>query len=611
VTEPSRPEEVGATPAGEDAWRFRVWAPSARAVDLHLLAPEERTMRLEPGAGGYHQAVVRDAPPGTRYRYVLDGGTERADPASRFQPEGVHGPSAVTGAAFAWTDAAWTVPRLADVVLYEIHVGTFTPAGTFDGVIGRLDDLAELGVTAIELMPVAEFPGLRNWGYDGVFPYAAHHGYGGPDGLRRLVDAAHARGLAVCLDVVYNHIGPEGNHLREFGPYFTEAYRTPWGAALNFDGEGSDAVRAFFTGNALAWVRDFHVDALRLDAIHGIFDSSPRPFLAELTDAVQALAAELGRTVHVIAESDANDAATVKPTAGAGLGFDAVWSDDFHHSVHALLTGERDGYYVDFGSLEDLETAFTEAFVYSGRPSAFRGRPHGTSARGISGERFVVCVQNHDQVGNRMRGERLSALVSLEAQKLAAGLLLLSPYVPLLFMGEEYGETAPFEYFVDHSEPKLIEAVRRGRAEEFAGMGWGGEPPDPQSPETFERSRPDPELAGRSPHRELRALHRELLEARRSIPALGTGPPGAIEAGRDGMVLVLRRPDPGGDALCVFNLGEEATVKLPEGAWRVRLSSSAAGRAGPGGGPDEDEEVAGAVTVPGSSFLLCLREGAG
>ena len=588
MSEPDAPHaaaEVGAMPAGGDAWRFRVWAPACAVVDLHVLGPEGRVVEMEPGEHGYHTAIVDGLAEGATYRFRLDAGPERADPASRYQPGGVHGPSAlVAGPSPGWDPDRPRRP-LREAVFYEVHVGTFTRAGTFDAAIERLDDLVELGVTVVELMPVAQFPGARNWGYDGVFPYAVQDSYGGPSGLRRLIAEAHRRGLLVCLDVVYNHIGPEGNHLAEFGPYFTETHRTPWGRAINYDGPGSDEVRAFFIGNARAWLEDFHIDVLRLDAIHGIHDETPRPFLAELTASVRGLIASDGVPRYLVAESDRNDPATITPAPQGGLGFDAQWNDDFHHSVHALLTGELDGYYADFGSTEHLERALTAGFVYAGQRSAFRGRRHGAPADHLPGERFVVFVQNHDQVGNRRDGERLSTLVSLERQKLAAGLMVLSPFLPLLFMGEEYGETAPFQYFVSHSEEALIESVRTGRAREFSGMGWGGEPPDPQDEATFRRSVLDPGLATRSPHRELRALYRELIALRRTTPALAEPSLEALSTRRDGDVLTVLRAHPEGDALAVFNLGsKDGGTELPPGAWTSRLDSADARWAGPGDG---------------------------
>ena len=392
---------------------------------------------------------------------------------------------------------------MADYVIYELHVGTFTPEGTFDAIIPRLASLRELGITAIELMPVAQFPGERNWGYDGVQLYAPQHSYGGPDALKRLVNAAHAEGLAVVQDVVYNHVGPEGNYLAEYGPYFTNVYRTPWGPAVNYDGAHSDEVRRFIIENACYWVREFHMDALRLDAVHGIYDFRAVHLTEALTERVHDLADALDRHVEVIAESDLNDPRLLRPVELGGYAMDAQWSDDFHHAVHVALTGERVGYYEGYakhGAIAAITDALEHRFVFRGQYAPHRRRQHGAPADDVSAEHFVVFIQNHDQVGNRAAGDRLGALVSLDALKLAAALLLLSPYVPLLFMGEEYNEPAPFQYFVSHSDRDLVAAVRKGRHEEFESFGWAGEVPDPQAESTFERSRIhyEPSRAGRA-----------------------------------------------------------------------------------------------------------------
>ncbi|HOK46685.1 MAG TPA: alpha-amylase family glycosyl hydrolase, partial [Bryobacteraceae bacterium] len=384
---------IGSTPEGHNRCEFRVWAPRADSVDLHILAPSERIAPMEPEGAGYFSARLDGVAPGARYRYRLNGRLERADPASRFQPEGVNGPSGVVSRDFPWTDRGWAGIPLEEYIVYELHTGTFSREGTFAGIIPYLYEIKALGVTAIELMPVAQFPGGRNWGYDGVFPFAAQNTYGGPRGLMELVDACHARELAVVLDVVYNHLGPEGNYLGDFGPYFTDRYRTPWGDAINFDGPGSDEVRAYFISNALEWVTDFHIDALRVDAVHAIFDGSAYPFLQELADAVHQRAAELNRRIYVIAESDLNDARLIRSPELGGYGLDAEWADDFHHGLHTLLTGERESYYEDFGRLRDLETAFATAHVYDGRYSAYRKRRHCNSSAGLPPSKFVVCAQ--------------------------------------------------------------------------------------------------------------------------------------------------------------------------------------------------------------------------
>jgi maltooligosyltrehalose trehalohydrolase len=459
---------------------------------------------------------------GQRYAYRLNGGPNRPDPASHWQPEGVNQPSAVLSLdEFQWSDAGWSGIARDELVFYELHVGTFTPEGTFDAVISRLPALRELGVTAIEIMPVAEFSGTRNWGYDGVHPYAPHHSYGGPHGLQRLVDACHRHGLAAFLDVVYNHIGPEGSYLHEFGPYFTQHYRTPWGAAVNYDDRGSDHVRTFVLENVRMWIHDYHFDGLRLDAIHAIYDFGARHILRDIKDAADIASEGRGYPAHIIAESDLNDVRILLPPEGGGYGLDAQWSDDFHHVVHAYLTGERQGYYVDYGAPEQLVKSLTDTFVLDGGYSRSRDRCHGGFNGGLPGDRFVVCIQNHDQIGNRAAGDRLSTLLPPAAQRLAASLLLLAPHLPLLFMGEEYGETRPFQFFCSFSDPTLIENVRAGRRREFEAFHKeGGQVPDPQAESTFETSwlswswESDPHRSG------LRRLYQDLLRVRREWPAL-------------------------------------------------------------------------------------------
>ncbi|MGH9282200.1 MAG: malto-oligosyltrehalose trehalohydrolase, partial [Acidimicrobiales bacterium] len=468
---------------------------------------------------------VTGAGAGTDYGCSLDGGPALPDPRSAWQPAGVHGPSRVVDhGAFRWTDGGWGGVHLPSAVLYELHVGTFTPEGTFDAAAGRLDHLVDLGVDAVELLPVAQFRGTRGWGYDGVDLYAPHTAYGGPDGLKRFVDACHAKGLGVVLDVVYNHLGPDGNHLAAYGPYFTDRYATPWGQAVNLDGAGSDEVRAFFVDNALMWLRDYHVDGLRLDAVHAIVDTSATHLLEELAQAVAELAAATGRPRFLIAESDLNDPRVVRRCEVGGYGMDAQWSDDFHHALHAALTGERDGYYADFGALGQVATALRRAFVYAGDYSPARHRVHGRLDPGLPGHRFLGYAQNHDQVGNRALGERSSALMSAGRLRIAAALVLTAPFVPMLFQGEEWGATTPFQYFTDHTEPALAAAVREGRRAEFAAFGWKpDEVPDPQDEATFQRSKLDWGEARRGDHAALLDWHRRLVELRRAVPALRDG----------------------------------------------------------------------------------------
>jgi maltooligosyltrehalose trehalohydrolase len=451
------------------------------------------------------------------------GSADLPDPASRWQPDGVHRPSAVfLPDEFTWHDQAWRGLTMRELVIYELHVGSFTPEGTFAAVVPRLTQLKDLGITALEIMPVSQFPGARNWGYDGVHPYAAQNSYGGPRGLMQLVDAAHAAGLGVLLDVVYNHLGPEGNYLGQFGPYFTQRYHTPWGSALNYDGPESDPVRQYVIDNACQWIRDFHIDGLRLDAVQMIYDLSAFPLVAELQSEVQRTAAECGRTALVIAETNQNDARMTAAPEHRGYGLDGVWSDDFHHGVHALLTGERDGYYVDFGAPQQLAKAYRDVFIYDGCYSPFGRRRHGSRVTGQPRERFVVCIQNHDQIGNRALGERLGTLLPSPQQRLAAALLLLSPNTPLLFMGEEYGETNPFPFFCSFNDPALIQGVREGRKREFSELAfkWEGEIPDATSAGTFELARLSWRWEGDQPRTGLRLLYQSLLAARRSWPPL-------------------------------------------------------------------------------------------
>lgn len=443
-------------------------------------------------AGDHVFVLQAFARPGDRYFYIVDQNKPIPDPVSRLLPEGVHGPTEIVDPEkFAWSDEGWRGLPLRDYVIYELHIGTFTAEGTFDAAIGKLPYLKKLGITVIEMMPVAAFPGARNWGYDGVSPYAVQASYGGPEGLKRLVNAAHEVGLGVMLDVVYNHLGNEGNYLRFFGPYFTSKHQTPWGEAINYDQPGSEGVRRYFVENALYWIREYHLDGLRLDAVQTIKDDSPKHILAEIAEDVAALAAELDREVCVIAETDENDEKLVRPAQAGGFGLHAIWSDDFHHALHALFTKERNGYYQDFGRPEQIVRALQDGFVFQGEAFRFwSGRSRGTSSAGMPAAAHVICIQNHDQVGNRACGERLTALVPRGARMLAAALLLLAPETPLLFMGQEYDEPNPFLFFTDYGDPALQKAVREGRCQEFKELDFSGDSvPDPQDPATFERSK--------------------------------------------------------------------------------------------------------------------------
>lgn len=598
---------------------FRIWAPLPQHLELELLQPVRRRMTLDRDERGWASIVCPDVGPGALYRYRVRNaeGDEHAfpDPASLSQPEGVHGPSQVLDLpAFRWSDENWRGLPLDQHVFYELHTGTFTPQGTFDAVIPELDRLQDLGITAVELMPVAQFPGARNWGYDGVFPYAAQSTYGGAAGLQRLVDACHQRGLAIVLDVVYNHLGPEGNYLAQFAPCFTPRYQTPWGPAINYDGAASDEVRRYFIGNALYWLRDLHIDGLRLDAIHGIVDTSAFPFLAELEAAVGQEAERLGRRLWLFAESDLNDVRVLRPRDQGGFGMPAQWNDDFHHALHVELTGERSGYYLDFTGLADLATSLRDGFVYSGQYSRHRQRRHGNSSRGFDADRFIVFAQNHDQVGNRAQGDRLSAQVSLEALKLVAGVLLLSPYLPLLFMGDEYGETAPFPYFTSHGDPALAEAVRRGRAQEFAAFRWMGEVPDPQAEATFAQARLNPELRRQPRHQALERLYRRLLQLRREMPALAhlTHEGLHVEANPVERLLVLRRSHGDSHLLALFHFGDhplQTELVVPEGAWELLIDSAAEEWMGPDGTvPEILMGGTAAVQLPAHSFVAYRRQ---
>ncbi|MFO8149222.1 MAG: malto-oligosyltrehalose trehalohydrolase [Trueperaceae bacterium] len=498
---------------------IRVWAPRPARVEL---ASGDHGVPMVRDAAGWWSVDAPFVEHGVDYAFVVDGDGPFPDPRSPWQPHGVHGPSRwLDHGRFGWTDGGWRPPPLASAVIYELHVGTFTREGTFDAAIERLDHLRDLGVTHVELLPVAEFPGERGWGYDGVDLYAPHHAYGGPEGLKRLVDACHRRGLAVLLDVVYNHLGPSGNYLARFGPYFTDRHVTPWGEAVNVDGPDSDEVRRFFLDNALSWLRDYHLDGLRIDAIHAIVDTSAVHLLEQLAVEAEALEGALGRPLALIAESDLNDPRVVRPRAVGGHGLDAHWNEDFHHALHALLTGERDGYYRDYGRLADLAKVLTEGYALDGAYSEHRRRRHGRPATGLSGRQLVACLQNHDQIGNRALGERTSQLLSPEALRVGASLVLTAPFVPMLFQGEEWGASTPFLFFTDHAEPELAEAVRRGRTEEFAAFGWSPDDlSDPQAASTFERSRLDWDEVRRPPHADLLAWHRALIELRRRLPDL-------------------------------------------------------------------------------------------
>jgi len=551
---------------------YSVWAPRAEA-SVDVLISGDRSP-LDRGERGWWWADIPTLVVGADYALSVDGGSPRPDPRSASQPAGVEGFSRIVDHdAFAWTDDGWKGIDLGQSVLYEMHVGTFSEAGTFRGIANRLDHLVSLGVQAIELMPVVEFSGTRGWGYDCVALWAPHSAYGGPDGLKELVDACHARGLGVVLDVVYNHLGPAGNFLAEFGPYFSDRHLTNWGQGVNVDGPGSDQVRAFIVDNALMWLRDYHVDGLRLDAVHAIADESALHILEQLSAAVSGLSAVRGLPLWLIAESDLNDPRFVGSPRAGGYGLAASWADEWHHAMHAVLTGETSGYYSDFGSLPQMVKALRQAWVYDGEYSSHRDRVHGRPPVGLSGEQFVVCTQNHDQIGNRAAGERLGMLTSVGRMKIAAALLLTGPFVPLLFQGEEWAASTPFQYFTDHRDADLGAAVSEGRRKEFAYFGWDPQDvPDPQDVATFERSRLRWDELASPGHAEMLEWYRSLLALRRHHPGLGCGPFEDVSVDYDAeqQWLMVQR---GAAGLTVgVNLGAEARVLRLSGD--VLLSSS-------------------------------------
>ena len=502
--------------------QFTIWAPKAESVHLKLASGVVAMGKQQDGWW------IADADAGSegRYLFLLNGAeTPLPDPRSPWQPEGVHGPSAlVDHGAFPWTDQHWQARPLPSAVIYEMHVGTFTPEGTFDSAIEKLDHLVDLGITHLEIMPVNEFSGRWGWGYDGVDLFAPHHAYGGPDALKRLVNAAHQKGLAVLLDVVYNHLGPAGNYLSSFGAYFTERHRTPWGEAVNLDGPYSHEVRRFFCDNALMWLRDYHFDGLRVDAVHALVDNGAIHFLEQLAHEVEEMSFTLGRHLFLIAESDLNDPRVIRRRGMGGYGFHAQWSDDFHHALHAVLTGEQGGYYSDFGTIAQLTKALKHVFVFDGTWSSHRKRPHGRPVELLPGYMFLGYIQNHDQIGNRANGERLSHLVSHRKAKIAAGIVLTAPFVPMLFQGEEWAASTPFQYFTQHEDAELGHAVSVGRRSEFVDFGWNPEEvPDPQDPATFQRSKLKWKELDRQPHSEMLDWYRRLIQLRRTHPDLTNG----------------------------------------------------------------------------------------
>ena len=578
---------AGSAYLGNGRCIFSAWAPEKKSMQLHIVSPADRIVSMDALTEGYFTVEVDDVHPGARYFFRPDDKRDLPDPASQSQPEGVHGASEVLDhQAFLWSDQNWKGLPFENLILYEIHVGTFTPEGTFEAIIPRLDDLVDLGVNAIEIMPVAQFPGRRNWGYDGVFPYAVQNSYGGADGLKKLVDACHQKEIAVILDVVYNHIGPEGNYFHEFGPYFTKKYNTPWGDAINLDTEWADGVRDFFSDNAIYWLEIFHIDGLRLDAIHTVFDSSAIHFWELLQHKITTLQKKTGRIFHMIAESDLNSPRVVQPISNNGFGFTAQWLDDFHHALYVLLDPKGKSRYFDFGKIEQLAKAYVEGFVHSGEYVHFRKRKYGASSAGIPGNKFVVFNVNHDQAGNRVNGERLSMLVDFERLKLAAAGMLLAPYIPMFFMGEEYGDDTPFFYFVDHSDQQLIEAVRKGRREEFAAFKDEGDPRDPQDEQTFRDSTLHWHKRNERKHAILLRWHKTLIALRQTTPALQNFDKRSIRTQLVGdKTLVIQRvaSDPHTRIIIALNFSDQAehytvcgngeiyrkTIDSKEGEWMI------------------------------------------
>jgi maltooligosyltrehalose trehalohydrolase len=573
-------KNVGAN-YSENKCEFIVWAPEKETVQLHLLSGEEQTFEMNKDEEGYFSYVSDRIAAGEKYFYSINGTDEKfPDPASHFQPDGVHGPSGVVDhTAYQWKDASWNGLPMQDLIFYEIHVGTFTPEGTFDAIINRLDDLAETGINALEIMPISQFPGSRNWGYDGVFPYAVQNSYGGPDKFKQLIDEAHKRGIAVFLDVVFNHLGPEGNYIDRFGPYFTDRYCTPWGDAINLDGDWSDGVRTYFANSILHWYEHYHLDGLRVDAVHMMYDSGAVHFWEVVNEKLNQLRQRKGKDFYLIAECDLNSPRVVQSPENGGWGFNAQWLDDFHHALYVLLDPEGIDRYEDFGQMEQLAKAYTDGFVHSGEFVKFRKRKHGKSSVGLPGETFVVFNQNHDQVGNRVGGERLCMLINFEKQKLGAAAILLAPYIPMLFMGEEFSADTPFFYFVSHSDEELIQMVVEGRRKEFENYKWEVDPPNPQEEETFLQSKLkwDQRLSGK--HRVMLDWFKTLIRLRRTAPALLNFDKNFVRVslfGSKGFALHRKSADEKQELICIFNLGsarESMAMPARKGHWKRILDS--------------------------------------
>ncbi|MBN1604761.1 MAG: malto-oligosyltrehalose trehalohydrolase [Chitinispirillaceae bacterium] len=568
---------IGAITDGKSC-SFRVWAPLKKKVSVQIFNSTKEVVPMECDSEGYWTATVNGISGGTRYLYLLDDNLTRPDPASQSQPDGVHGPSMVVDHGnFLWNRCTTRLPELKDYIIYELHIGTYTEEGTFAAAIEKIPFLASLGITAIEIMPVAQFPGTMNWGYDGVYPFAVQDSYGGVNELKMFVNECHRWNIAVILDVVYNHLGPEGNYLRDFGPYFTDRYKTPWGESLNYDGPYSDHVSDYFIENALYWMKLFNIDALRLDAVHAICDMGARPFLQRLSKVIDTEFNQSEQQRYLIAESDLNDSRILNKRDCGGFGLHAQWNDDFHHSLHSVLTGECRGYYFDFGNVDHLIRVLTSNFCYSGQYSIHRKRTHGNDVSSFNTDKFVVCSQNHDQIGNRMLGERLLSITDIERARLAAALVILSPFIPLLFMGEEHAEENPFLYFADHSDEGLKDAVRKGRTNEFADFQDIGKPLDPFSIETFNKSKIDWSKRGSKKGSAMFLLYQSLIKIRREMPALRSCRRDQISISRNaGTECILIHYKYGSNHVaCFFNLGKNCSsieFGLP-GTWIKKLDS--------------------------------------
>lgn len=600
-------QKVGVYKSSGTAYTASVWSPKAEKIQM-IIKGKPHPIDLEKDSYGYWQKEISELKEGDKYMFKLDGDKEIPDPSSLYQPGGVHSWSSVVDhSAYDWSGDNWQPPSMSDMVIYELHVGTFTPEGTFSAIIEKLDHLRDLGVNAIEIMPIAQFPGSRNWGYDGVYPFAVQESYGSVTDLKRLVEKCHQFGIAVILDVVYNHMGPEGNYLSLFGPYFTEKYNTPWGAALNFDDSYSDHVRNFFLQNAIMWLKDYHIDGLRLDAVHAIMDIGPTHFLKELSQKVDELEKETGRQYVLIAESDLNDVKLISDYDGGGYGLEGQWADDFHHAVHTLITGEGGGYYEDYGNLDHIAKSFQQGLIYDGIYSQHRKKKVGTDPSNNGKHQFVVCIQNHDQVGNRMLGDRLSQLVSLEKYKLAAGIMLISPFTPMLFMGEEYAEDQPFQYFVSHGDPDLVKAVQEGRKREFNSFKWEGEVPDPQSEATFNNSKLNWDFGNNKEKTTVFTFYKYLISLRKEgLLSSFRSDYFSISKDEDKNVLSVVAQKGGEEILAIMNFNAtEQEVRIPakNNEWNKLLASSDTRWQGPRDLPEKIEGGA-VILLPSSSLIL-------